>query len=532
MDQQTFEELLEAGEIGLILMDGGKNLTKEQMERVKSLGRKQSREKLLDMSMELANKPGYSDFMSLPLVSTIMSGRRKPETTEDMEKSASVSGAESPKKSAIKKRKEKTPNKNPDASSVSPGVARPLKFMDSDTDILGKMYNQMRNDRTDYLKKLVEEDKYEKKLENMKNDQTKELIDIFSGKTKTKKRISVKKTEQAKTETKKQTEKAIEKETKKEVEQTKKEVEKKVTAEVEKKVTPEAGKKITAEAIKEAAPSVSTATKIIAGATAAGVGLAPILAHAESGDYNQLVYPKPKHQAPTKASLTTMTIGEVIQYQDRMSKSGDYPSTAVGKYQIIQSTLKGALTDKKLGLKSSDLFDKNTQDKIYYEYLTGNKRPDVGNYLSGKTDDLEKAQMGLAMEFASFGVPRDVKKGEFGHDKKGNPIPARDLKKNQSFYSGDGTNKASVTSEQSAKGLMEERDMRMKNSSSPVPSTNDTGNKVDSSSRENRTLKRPQTSGNGGDVSINTINNINKSTSVYEDTGSDTNSVLEQQQFQ
>ena len=46
MDKQTFEELLKEGEISLILMDGGFDLTKEQMKRVKAEAKKQSKEKL------------------------------------------------------------------------------------------------------------------------------------------------------------------------------------------------------------------------------------------------------------------------------------------------------------------------------------------------------------------------------------------------------------------------------------------------------------------------------------------------------
>ena len=51
MDATTFKELLDAGEIGLILMDGGTNLTKQQLEQVKKKAKEQSEEKMLKKQM-------------------------------------------------------------------------------------------------------------------------------------------------------------------------------------------------------------------------------------------------------------------------------------------------------------------------------------------------------------------------------------------------------------------------------------------------------------------------------------------------
>lgn len=49
MDPVTFKELLDAGEIGLILMDGGHNLTKEQMKLVREKAKEQSKSVLLSL---------------------------------------------------------------------------------------------------------------------------------------------------------------------------------------------------------------------------------------------------------------------------------------------------------------------------------------------------------------------------------------------------------------------------------------------------------------------------------------------------
>ena len=257
---------------------------------------------------------------------------------------------------------------------------------------------------------------------------------------------------------------------------------------------------------------VSTAAKIAIG-VGASVGLLPLLAKAESGDYNQLVFPYPKSKAPSKAPLTEMNIKEVLAYQSQMAESGNYPSNAVGKYQIIRSTLKGGVEALKIPL--SQKFDKTTQDRLYYEYLTGSgpnaKRQNLGKYLDGKVPDtsenLMKAQMDLAMEFASIGVPRKVKASELG---KG--APKRDLEVGVSFYSGDGVNKASVSPQQSAKSLQDERTLRTgqtPKSSDITPNIAPSGTKLNDASTENKDLKQtssptPVVINNNGTTLVNT----------------------------
>jgi hypothetical protein len=158
-------------------------------------------------------------------------------------------------------------------------------------------------------------------------------------------------------------------------------------------------------AAKPSAAETATKIGIGTGIAAATTGLVPILAKAESPDYNLLVYPnKGKKGIKPPKPLTQMKIGEVLAFQDEMSKSKMYPSNAVGKYQIIQSTLKEGA--EKLKIPLTQLFDEKTQDKLYYEFLTGSKRKNLGDYLSGKVSDtpenLAAAQLDLSKEFASF----------------------------------------------------------------------------------------------------------------------------------
>lgn len=222
-------------------------------------------------------------------------------------------------------------------------------------------------------------------------------------------------------------------------------------------------------------------------AVGAAVGLSALTARGESkgGNYNIVV-------GGSSANLTSMTIGEVLQFQSQMKASKKYASTAVGKYQIIQSTLEGAV--QSMGLNLNELFDEKMQERIFKDYLIGAKRKNVSAYLNGTIPDtpenLQKAQMDLAMEFASYGVPRDVRAGEFGE------WPKRNILKGESFYSGAAGNKASISPEDSAVALKQDR---MRNEGKvvtpnpgttpdgrpvPEPTPRNAGDKVNSSSTE------------------------------------------------
>ena len=72
MDQKTFDELIKKGEISLILMDGGYDLTAEQLRKVRDEAQKQSKKKIEQMAIELATSPGYRIFMTMPLISSIL----------------------------------------------------------------------------------------------------------------------------------------------------------------------------------------------------------------------------------------------------------------------------------------------------------------------------------------------------------------------------------------------------------------------------------------------------------------------------
>jgi len=139
-----------------------------------------------------------------------------------------------------------------------------------------------------------------------------------------------------------------------------------------------------------------------------------------------------------------MTVGEIMDAQ-RGSLF------AVGKYQIIPGTMKEFVQN--MGISRDDVFNEETQDK-FKEYTVNYKRPSVGKFLTGAAgSSLEKAQLALAAEFASVGVPYDMKKGEYNGE-----YPVIDIKKGDSLYKGArGKNAASISPETIAKALEKEK---------------------------------------------------------------------------
>lgn len=115
---------------------------------------------------------------------------------------------------------------------------------------------------------------------------------------------------------------------------------------------------------------------------------------------------------------------------------------AFGAYQIIGSTMKGA--KKHLGLTGNEKMTQELQDRIYQDYLIKEKRKSMYKYLTGGTD-LNAAITAAAMEWASIGVPVAMK----GHK--------RQVKAGESYYAGDGHNKAHISPAEFGEGLKQQR---------------------------------------------------------------------------
>ena len=122
--------------------------------------------------------------------------------------------------------------------------------------------------------------------------------------------------------------------------------------------------------------------------------------------------------------LTDMTVGEIMSLQAQRKLY------AVGKYQIIPSTMKDFVA--KSDVETSDKFDAATQEK-FKDYVINVKRPEVGRYIRGESDDRTAAAQGLAREFASVGAARAETISGFQPAERGDTL-----------YGGQGDNAASI----------------------------------------------------------------------------------------
>jgi uncharacterized protein (TIGR02594 family) len=127
----------------------------------------------------------------------------------------------------------------------------------------------------------------------------------------------------------------------------------------------------------------------------------------------------------TNPRFTSMTIGQVRDWQRRFVKNGS-KSSAVGRYQIIQNTMAGLIQSMKLSLDV--LFDKGMQDRMAMQLLTSRG---LGRFLKGSLS-VEAFGRALAQEWASLPVLENCRGAH------------RRLRAGESYYAGDGLNKAHV----------------------------------------------------------------------------------------
>lgn len=198
--------------------------------------------------------------------------------------------------------------------------------------------------------------------------------------------------------------------------------------------------------------SLGKIAKIGAGVAAVGIigagvftgkgSLASVIGKGESRNdptaYNKFVDGKlvsGKGETVDGRAITSMTVGEISEQQ----KAGKLH--AVGRFQMIGSTLRGAIQAGEVNI--NDVFDENTQNKLF-DYLL-KKRPAARAYLTGENNNVEEAVEALSKEWAAIGVPYDM---------RGNK---RQVKKGESYYAGDGVNRATISPESVIEALERDR---------------------------------------------------------------------------
>jgi conjugal transfer mating pair stabilization protein TraG len=121
--------------------------------------------------------------------------------------------------------------------------------------------------------------------------------------------------------------------------------------------------------------------------------------------------------------FTDMTINDVLQWQKEFVQAGN-PSSAVGRYQFIEPTLKGLVSE--LQLNPNTRFDETTQNKLAIALL---ERRGSIDFVDGKVSEADFAH-NLSKEWAA--LPKVI----------GDAPEA-------SYYDGDGFNKSLVDSKTS-----------------------------------------------------------------------------------
>jgi len=144
------------------------------------------------------------------------------------------------------------------------------------------------------------------------------------------------------------------------------------------------------------------------------------------------------NQRHLKKPITSMTLNEILRVQTTWSKA--YGSSATGRYQFMKRTLEGLKNE--LRMSGAEIFTAELQDKLAYHLL---KRRGYGMYMSGTIDRIEFGKR-LAKEWASLPVLQNTKGAH------------RQIKRGQSYYSGDRLNKSLVKAGQVEKILTELKD--------------------------------------------------------------------------
>ena len=143
-----------------------------------------------------------------------------------------------------------------------------------------------------------------------------------------------------------------------------------------------------------------------------------LIAQVESSDNYNAHYSNPRNNS---IKFTDMSVAEVMKWQKDYAAQGS-PSSAVGRYQIINTTLDSLVSE--LNIKPTQKFDPPTQDKMAITLL---ERRGAEKYVN-KELSKEEFAANLAQEWA--GLPKVI--GD-------NP--------DQSYYAGDGLNKSLVKPE-------------------------------------------------------------------------------------
>lgn len=160
-------------------------------------------------------------------------------------------------------------------------------------------------------------------------------------------------------------------------------------------------------------------------------GLGNLIASGEGG-YGSFNRGKAGDAGGAEIDFSQMTVRELMQAQ-ALPKGDPNRIFAFGKYQIIPETMAESVAA--LGISPDEKVTPELQERIFSGYLTQGKRPDIAGFIRGEHNDIRKAQLAGAQEWASIA----------------------DYRTGSSFYGGVGNNKASISADQFGAALQQAR---------------------------------------------------------------------------
>lgn len=160
-------------------------------------------------------------------------------------------------------------------------------------------------------------------------------------------------------------------------------------------------------------------------------GLGNLIARGEGG-YGSFNRGKAGDAGGAEIDFSQMTVRELMQAQ-ALPKGDPNRIFAFGKYQIIPETMAESVAA--LGISPDEKVTPELQERIFSGYLTQGKRPDIAGFIRGEHNDIRKAQLAGAQEWASIA----------------------DYRTGLSFHGGVGNNKASISADQFGAALQQAR---------------------------------------------------------------------------
>ena len=136
---------------------------------------------LQQMANKVASKPGYQDFMTMPLMSSLM--KQNPARQQTKTGTSLFDAINAP--STSKKQREKQeadPRKDTDRTTISSGKSQNLRVNDSESDVLSKMFDFMQRQSDWDREKQKSDKKYRKQLDKQKDRFLDETIQAITGK--------------------------------------------------------------------------------------------------------------------------------------------------------------------------------------------------------------------------------------------------------------------------------------------------------------------------------------------------------------